>query len=131
MASQTTNATTSASASRARLVASVRRSLWCNSETRNGELFRYVPKSELPKVSDAGPRALAGSTRTGTPGATSYFQVTPAVPHKLNCAGLLPPRLFYHLLFTASPQALLEVAVSERPRAGQRGPSLATQTAWS
>ncbi len=41
---------------------------------------------------------------------TSYFHVVFTVPHELNLLAQDNPRLFYHLLFTASAATLLEVA---------------------
>src|SRR5881296_1093929 len=41
---------------------------------------------------------------------TSYFHVVFTVPHELNVLALENPRLFYHLLFTASAQTLLKIA---------------------
>src|SRR6202047_882945 len=43
--------------------------------------------------------------------ATSYFHVGFTVPHELNVLALENPRLFYDLLFTASAQTLLEIAI--------------------
>jgi hypothetical protein len=40
----------------------------------------------------------------------SYFHVVFTVPHELNVLALENPRLFYHLLFAASTQTLLEIA---------------------
>ncbi len=42
--------------------------------------------------------------------ATSYFHVGFSVPHELNVLALDNPRMFYDLLFTASPQTLLKAA---------------------
>ena len=42
---------------------------------------------------------------------TSYFHVVFTVPHELNVLALENPRLFYDLLFTASAQTLLEIAI--------------------
>ncbi len=42
---------------------------------------------------------------------TSYFHVVFTVPHELNVLVLENPRLFYDLLFTASAQTLLEIAI--------------------
>jgi predicted Zn-ribbon and HTH transcriptional regulator len=41
---------------------------------------------------------------------TSYFPVVFTVPHELNVLALENPRVFYDLLFTASAQALLDIA---------------------
>jgi Putative transposase/Transposase zinc-binding domain len=42
---------------------------------------------------------------------TSYFHVVFTVPHELNVLALENPRLFYDLLFAASAQTLLEIAI--------------------
>src|ERR1035437_1063800 len=42
---------------------------------------------------------------------TSYFHVVFTVPHELNVLALENPCLFYDLLFTASAQTLLEIAI--------------------
>ncbi len=42
---------------------------------------------------------------------TSYFHVVFTVPHELNVLALENPRLFYDLLFTASADTLLEIAI--------------------
>jgi hypothetical protein len=41
---------------------------------------------------------------------TGYFHVVFTVPHELNVLALENPRLFFHLLFTATSQTLLEIA---------------------
>src|SRR5438270_4310223 len=46
--------------------------------------------------------------------ATSYFHVVFTVPHELNVLALENPRLFYDLLFTASAQTLLEIAIDRK-----------------
>jgi hypothetical protein len=46
--------------------------------------------------------------------ATSYFHVVFTVPHELNGLALENPRLFYDLLFTASAQTLLEIALDRK-----------------
>jgi len=46
--------------------------------------------------------------------ATSYFHVVFTVPHELNVLALDNQRLFYDLLFAASTQTLLEVAVDPK-----------------
>ncbi len=46
--------------------------------------------------------------------ATSYFHVVFTVPHELNVLALDNARLFYHLLFTASAQTLLEIAADPK-----------------
>ncbi len=46
--------------------------------------------------------------------ATSYFHVVFTVPHELNVLALENPRLFYDLLFTASAQTLLEIAIDPK-----------------
>jgi hypothetical protein len=46
--------------------------------------------------------------------ATNYFHVVFTVPHELNLLVLDNPRVFYHLLFTASAATLLEVAADPR-----------------
>lgn len=45
---------------------------------------------------------------------TSYFHVVFTVPHELNVLALENPRLFYVLLFTASAQTLLEIAIDRK-----------------
>jgi hypothetical protein len=45
---------------------------------------------------------------------TSYFHVVFTVPHELNVLALENPRLFYDLLFTASAQTLLEIAINRK-----------------
>jgi hypothetical protein len=45
---------------------------------------------------------------------TSYFHVVFTVPHELNVLALENPRLFYDLLFTASAQILLEIAIDRK-----------------
>jgi Putative transposase/Transposase zinc-binding domain len=45
---------------------------------------------------------------------TSYFHVVFTLPHELNVLALENPRLFYDLLFTASAQTLLEVAIDRK-----------------
>src|SRR2546427_45934 len=45
---------------------------------------------------------------------TSYFHVVFTVPHELNVLALENPRLFYDLLFTASAQTLLEIAIDRK-----------------
>ena len=45
---------------------------------------------------------------------TSYFHVVFTVPHELNVLALENPRLFYDLLFTASAQTLLEIAIDPK-----------------
>jgi len=45
---------------------------------------------------------------------TSYFHVVFTVPHELNLLAQHNPRLFYHLLFTASAATLLEVAADPK-----------------
>ena len=45
---------------------------------------------------------------------TSYFHVVFTVPHELNPLALENPTLFYDLLFTASPQTLLEIAADPK-----------------
>jgi Putative transposase/Transposase zinc-binding domain len=64
-----------------------------------------------PKVSDASAPALAGGSRERELLTTSYFHVVFTVPHELNVLALENPRLFYDLLFTASAQTLLEIAI--------------------
>src|SRR5207244_1922499 len=44
----------------------------------------------------------------------SYFHVVFTVPHELNVLALENPRLFYDLLFTASAQTLLEIAIDPK-----------------
>src|SRR6058998_2612332 len=44
----------------------------------------------------------------------SYFHVVFTVPHELNVLALENPRLFYDLLFTASAQTLLEIAIDRK-----------------
>jgi len=46
--------------------------------------------------------------------ATDYFHVVFTVPHELNLLAQDNPRLFYHLLFTASAATLLEVAADPK-----------------
>src|SRR2546430_9356609 len=46
--------------------------------------------------------------------ATTYFHVVFTLPHELNLLALENPRLFYDLLFTASAQTLLEIAVDPK-----------------
>jgi hypothetical protein len=46
--------------------------------------------------------------------ATSYFHVVFTVPHELNVLALENPRLFYDLLFTASAETLLQIAVDPK-----------------
>ena len=45
---------------------------------------------------------------------TSYFHVVFTVPHDLNVLALENPRLFYDLLFAASAQTLLEIAIDRK-----------------
>ena len=45
---------------------------------------------------------------------TSYFHVVFTVPHELNVLALENPRLFYDLLFTASAQTLVEIAIDRK-----------------
>src|SRR5436189_2551052 len=45
---------------------------------------------------------------------TSYFHVVFTVPHELNVLASENPRLFYDLLFTASAQTLLEIAIDRK-----------------
>ena len=45
---------------------------------------------------------------------TSYFHVVFTVPHELNVLALENPRLFYDLLFAASAQTLLEIAIDRK-----------------
>src|SRR6266446_6340366 len=45
---------------------------------------------------------------------TSYFPFVFTVPHELNVLALENPRLFYDLLFTASAQTLLEIAIDRK-----------------
>src|SRR5437870_2897360 len=45
---------------------------------------------------------------------TSYFHVVFTVPHELNVLALENPRLCYDLLFTASAQTLLEIAIDRK-----------------
>jgi hypothetical protein len=45
---------------------------------------------------------------------TSYFHVVFTVPHELNVLALENPCLFYDLLFTASAQTLLEIAIDPK-----------------
>src|SRR5947199_7521525 len=45
---------------------------------------------------------------------TSYFHVVFTVPHELNVLALENPRLFYDLLFIASAQTLLEIAIDRK-----------------
>ncbi len=45
---------------------------------------------------------------------TSYFHVVFTVPHELNVLALENPRLFYDLLFTASAQTLLQIAMDRK-----------------
>jgi len=45
---------------------------------------------------------------------TNYFHVVFTVPHELNVLALENPRLFYDLLFTASAQTLLEIAIDRK-----------------
>src|SRR6266576_5827468 len=45
---------------------------------------------------------------------TSYFHVVFTVPHELHVLALENPRLFYDLLFTASAQTLLEIAIDRK-----------------
>ena len=45
---------------------------------------------------------------------TSYFHVVFTVPHELNLLALENPRWFYDLLFTASAQTLLEIAIDPK-----------------
>src|SRR6202162_4240744 len=46
--------------------------------------------------------------------APSYFHVVFTVPHELNVLALENPRLFYDLLFTASAQTLLQIAMDRK-----------------
>src|SRR5881275_2724093 len=46
--------------------------------------------------------------------ATTYFHIVFTVPHELNVLALENPRLFYDLLFTASAQTLLEIAIDRK-----------------
>jgi hypothetical protein len=46
--------------------------------------------------------------------ATSYFPVVFTVPHELNVWALDNPRMFYDLLFTASAQTVLKVALDPK-----------------
>src|SRR5713226_10768700 len=45
---------------------------------------------------------------------TNYFHVVFTVPHELNGLALENPRLFYDLLFMASAQTLLEIAIDRK-----------------
>ena len=45
---------------------------------------------------------------------TNYFHVVFTVPHELNVLALENPRLFYDLLFMASAQTLLEIAIDPK-----------------
>ncbi|MFI5105370.1 MAG: IS91 family transposase, partial [Terriglobales bacterium] len=45
---------------------------------------------------------------------TSYFHVVFTVPHELNVLAWENPRLFYDLLFAASAQTLLEIAIDRK-----------------
>jgi predicted RNA-binding Zn-ribbon protein involved in translation (DUF1610 family)/predicted Zn-ribbon and HTH transcriptional regulator len=52
---------------------------------------------------------------------TPYFHVVFTVPHELNLLALDNPRLFYHLLFTASAATLLEIAADPKPLGAEIG----------
>ena len=69
---------------------------------------RHCPKCQT----QARERWLAARERELLP--TSYFHVVFTVPHELNVLALENPRLFYDLLFTASAQTLLEIAVDPK-----------------
>jgi hypothetical protein len=65
-----------------------------------------------PRQTQARQRWLAARERELL--ATSYFHVVFTVPHELNVLALDNARLFYHLLFTASAQTLLEIAADPK-----------------
>src|SRR5213083_1580718 len=52
---------------------------------------------------------------------TSYFHVVFTVPHELNVLALENPCLFYDLLFTASAQTLLEIAIDRKHLGAELG----------
>src|SRR5256712_10809901 len=55
---------------------------------------------------------------------TSYFHVVFTVPHELNVRALENPRLFYDLLFTASAQPLLEIAIDRKHLGAEFGATI-------
>src|SRR5438128_1934338 len=57
---------------------------------------------------------LDGLSLSSPDNITSYFHVVFTVPHELNVLALENPRLFYDLLFTASAQTLLEIAIDRK-----------------
>ncbi len=69
---------------------------------------RHCPKCQT----QARERWLAARERELLP--TRYFHVVFTVPHELNALALDNPRRFYHLLFTASAQAALELAADPK-----------------
>jgi len=69
---------------------------------------RHCPKCQT----QARERWLAAREQELLP--TSYFHVVFTVPHELNLLALDNPRLFYHLLFTATAATLLEIAADPK-----------------
>src|SRR6266849_412677 len=69
---------------------------------------RHCPKCQT----QARQRRLAARERELL--TTSYFHVVFTVPHELNVLALENPRLFYDLLFAASAQTLLEIAIDRK-----------------
>jgi hypothetical protein len=76
---------------------------------------RHCPKCQA----QARERWLAAREQELLP--TSYFHVVFTVPHELNLLAQDNPRLFYHLLFTASAATLLEVAADPKHLGAQIG----------
>jgi hypothetical protein len=52
------------------------------------------------------------------------------VPHELNVLALENPRLFYDLLFTASAQTLLEIAIDRKHLGAEIGVISVPSTGW-
>src|SRR5260370_30507612 len=76
----------------------------------NGELTIRCRNRHCPKCqTQARERWLAARERELL--TTSYFHVVFTVPHELNVLALENPRLFYDLLFPASPPTLLALAI--------------------
>jgi putative transposase/transposase-like zinc-binding protein len=84
---------------------------------------RHCPKCQA----QARERWLAARERELLP--THYFHVVFTVPHELNLLAQDNPRLFYHLLFTASSATLREVAADPRHWGAQIG-ILSTLHTW-
>src|SRR6184192_1424127 len=81
---------------------------YLSSASHAGFQYWAVPKCQT----QARERWLAARERELL--ATDYFHVVFTVPHELNVLALENPRLFYDLLFTASAQTLLEIAIDRK-----------------